>query len=302
MEDFLLDFRDYLHDQDKSANTIKSYLTDLRVFSAWFSAKNGEQMRPERLTPIDIIGYRHAMLEEGKKPSTINRCLISISNLCQWAQEDNRIPSNPAQNVRAVAEEPLGPRALDRKEQLALMRAARKEGSIRDLAILTVLLHTGLRVGELCNLRLNHITIHENSGVLIIEEGKGTKRRRVPLNPTVTAVLKDYLKSNEAGSVGVVTDNVGNKTRQHLFYGQKGMPLTDRGIRHMINKYAYMSKIRHLSPHVLRHTCAKNLIDTGVSLDKVSKILGHANVNTTSIYTTPTERDLENAMTGISWE
>ena len=80
------------------------------------------------------------------------------------------------------------------------------------------------------------------------------------------------------------------------------MPLTDRGVRYIIQKYAYNAKIEHLSPHVFRHTCAKNLIDAGQSIDRVAKILGHSNVNTTSVYTIPTERDLHITMESISWK
>ena len=79
-----------------------------------------------------------------------------------------------------MVEEPLGPRALERKEQLALLRAVRRTGKIRDLAIITMLLHTGIRVSELCNLRVSDIAISDNSNMLTVREGKGTKRRNIP--------------------------------------------------------------------------------------------------------------------------
>ena len=66
---------------------------------------------------------------------------------------------------------------------------------IRDLAIITVLLHTGIRVSELCNLRVSDISISDNSNMLTVREGKGAKRRNIPLNPTVSRVLKDYIKT-----------------------------------------------------------------------------------------------------------
>ena len=77
------------------------------------------------------------MLDWDKKPSTINRSLISISSFCQWAQQNDLIPNNPAEGIRSVAEEPLAPRALERKEQLGLLRAVRRSGNLRDLAIIT---------------------------------------------------------------------------------------------------------------------------------------------------------------------
>ena len=302
MDDILQDYRDYLYDQDKSEQTVKAYMTDLRAFLRWFQDMTGETLSLESITPMEIIDYRNAMLDWGKKPSTINRSLISISSFCQWAQQNDLILNNPAEGIRTVAEEPLAPRALDRKEQLALLRAVRRSGKLRDLAIITMLLHTGMRVGELCNLRVSDIRISTNRNMITVREGKGTKRRNIPLNSTVIRVLKDYLNTlNTSKSTTIVTGTNPEKDR-FLFYGQKRIPLTDRGVRYIIDKYAYNAKIDNLSPHIFRHTCAKNLIDAGQSIDRVSKILGHSNVNTTSIYTMPTEKDLHITMESISWE
>lgn len=301
MNELFQDYQDCLHDQDKSEHTIKAYMADLRLFSDWFHRTTGESVTPENITPMDVIDYRNAMLREHKKPATINRTLISISSFCQWAQDCNLIPNNPVEGVRNVVEEPLGPRALERKEQLALLRAVRRTGKIRDLAIITMLLHTGIRVSELCNLRVSDIAISDNSNMLTVREGKGTKRRNIPLNPTVLSVLKDYIKTIGSRK-GIVVDSAGSNNTEFLFYGQKRMPLTDRGVRYLIKKYSYLAKIPNVSPHVFRHTCAKNLIDAGNPIDRVAKILGHSSVNTTSIYTMPTEQDLHMTMDSISWE
>lgn len=302
MEELLQDYRDYLYDQDKSEQTVKAYMTDLRSFSRWLQHITGAALVLDSITPMEIIEYRNALLDWGKKPSTINRSLISISSFCQWAQQNDLILNNPAEGIRSVAEEPLAPRALERKEQLALLRAVRRSGKLRDLAIITMLLHTGMRVSELCNLRVSDIRISTNSNMITVREGKGTKRRNIPLNSTVIRVLRDYLSTSDTSkSTTIVTGTPSQKDR-FLFYGQKRMPLTDRGVRYIIYKYAYKAKIDNLSPHVFRHTCAKNLIDAGQSIDRVSKILGHSNINTTAIYTIPTEHDLHMTMESISWE
>ena len=302
MDELLQDYRDYLYDQDKSEQTIKAYMADLSSFSRWLQQMMKDPLKLENVSPMDIIDYRNAMLDWDKKPSTINRSLISISSFCQWAQQHDLIPNNPAEGIRSVAEEPLAPRALERKEQLALLRAVRRSENLRDLAIITLLLHTGMRVGELCNLRVSDIRISTNSNMITVREGKGTKRRNIPLNSTVISVLKDYLKSLSSAEQAALITGPNPEKNRFLFYGQKRMPLTDRGIRYIIQKYAYVAKIDNLSPHVFRHTCAKNLIDAGQSIDRVAKILGHSNINTTSIYTIPTERDLHITIESISWE
>ena len=302
MDDLLQDYHDYLYDQDKSEQTIKAYMTDLNSFSRWFKQIAGEPLTLENVTPMEIIDYRNAMLDWGRKPSTINRSLISISSFCQWALQNDLIVNNPAEGIRSVAEEPLAPRALERKEQLGLLRAVRKSGNLRDLAIITVLLHTGMRVGELCNLRVSDIRISTNSNMVTVREGKGTKRRNVPLNSTAIGVLKDFIKSFDNNEEVTYIAGSNPEKERFLFYGQKRMPLTDRGVRYIIQKYAYEAKIHNLSPHVFRHTCAKNLIDAGQPIDRVARILGHSNINTTSVYTIPTERDLRITMESISWE
>ena len=157
-----------------------------------------------------------------------------------------------------------------------------------------------MRVSELCNLRISDISFYDNRDMVKIRKGKGVKQRDIPLNSTVVKVIKDYLKSLEEKAVVQMTSATPGE--RHLFYGQKRMPLTDRGVRYIIQKYAYSAKIEHVSPHVFRHTCAKNLIDAGQPIDRVAKILGHSSVNTTSIYTMPTERDLHKTMESISWE
>ena len=244
MDDLLQDYRDYLYDQDKSEQTVKAYMADLRSFSRWFQQTTGESLNLEDVTPMEIIDYRNAMLDWGKKPSTINRSLISISSFCQWAQQNDLILSNPAEGIRSVAEEPLAPRALERKEQLGLLRAVRKSGNLRDLAIITMLLHTGMRVGELCNLRVSDIRISTSSNMITVREGKGTKRRNIPLNSTVIRVLKDFLKSFSSDDQVTLITGPNPEKERFLFYGQKRMPLTDRGVRYIIKKYAYECKNR----------------------------------------------------------
>ena len=194
MDDLLQDYRDYLYDQDKSEQTIKAYMADLTSFSRWFQQVTREPLDLEHITPIEIIDYRNAMLDWGKKPSTINRSLISISSFCQWAQQNDLIPNNPAEGVRSVAEEPLAPRALERKEQLALLRAVRKSDNLRDLAIITMLLHTGMRVGELCNLRVSDIRISTHSNMVTVREGKGTKTAQYPFKLNCHKCFEELLK------------------------------------------------------------------------------------------------------------
>ena len=94
-----------------------------------------------------------------QKPATINRALATLSVFFSWAQEQRIAPTNPVGRIKSLKEERLAPQALHRKEQLALMRAVLRKGKLRDIAIVTLLLHSGLRVSELCALEMVDIVL-----------------------------------------------------------------------------------------------------------------------------------------------
>ena len=295
MNTYLQDFLDHLYDHDKSEQTIRAYLSDLSTFRHWLESQVDESFSPQIITPLDIVNYRKWLKENGKKSTTINRHLASLSSFCKWSYQSGLVPSDPSENIKSIAKETLGPKSLERKEQLALVRAVQRSGRKRDLAIINLLLHTGIRVSELCHLKTDDIITDGRKGIIKVTHGKGNKARHVPLNSTALKSLGMHIASEE--------DKSSSKKRStHVFYGQKGQPLTVRGVRHLIKKYSYEAKIVGISPHTLRHTCAKNLIDAGQPIDRVAKILGHSSINTTSIYTMPTESDLQKTLQSISWE
>jgi len=197
------------------------------------------------------------MLNRNQKPATINRALASLSTFFTWAVEQGHAAQNPVSGVKPVRETRAAPRALGRREQLALMRAVQKSGRVRDIALVTLLLHTGLRVSEVCALTLEDITLRERSGVVVVRSGKGSKWREVPLNATARKALKDWLA-------------VRGEAPGPLFTSQKGGSLSPRAVEYLLAKYSYDARLEGVTPHVLRHTFSKSLIDAGESLDRVA--------------------------------
>ena len=204
---------------------------------------------------------------------------------------------NPVQGVKAVKETELAPKWLDKKQRAALMRAVDKEVEdanrryprlkvmvLRDAAIVRLILFTGLRVGEIVQLRLADITLDERKGTVVVREGKGTKRREIPLNSRARKALLDYMR---------VRPEV---EKEELFLGQRDEGIQSKTVQRAVQRFAVDAGLENVTPHVLRHSFAKALIDSGVSLEKVATLLGHSNLNTTRIYTTPGERDLEEAV------
>ena len=275
--------------RDLSTNTLQAYVRDLRLFARWFEGTNGDRFAPASITPIDVREYKSYLLTvQELKPATINRKLSSISAFCRWSVEQGLTDNDPSQHISQVSEVTLAPKWLTKKDQYALIRAVQKENNARDLALVMVLLQTGLRVSEVSNLRLSDVKIGERKGSLTVRRGKGTKYRVVPLNADVRVALSAHL--NERPQVG----------HDYVFVGNRGEMLKSWGIQYLVGKYAYDARLESVTPHTLRHTCGKNLIDAGVSLDQVATILGHKNLNTTRIYTTPSEQDLQRAVVRIA--
>lgn len=123
-----------------------------------------------------------------------------------------------------------------------------------------LMLHTGLRVSEVSNILIGDISISARREEIIVRGGKGEKLRTLPLNSNVRNALKPYL------SVRPSVDH------DYLFIGQKGKRLRPPGIYYLVKKYGYEARIEDISPHTLRHTFGKHLVDAGVPLDRVATL------------------------------
>jgi site-specific recombinase XerD len=167
-----------------------------------------------------------------------------------------------------------------------LLRAVERVGRSRDLAVVRLLLNTGLRVQELCALTWKDVALSERKGLLTVRHGKGAKHRQVPLNHDARAALATLGYPQHAGQEAAIIQ------------GQRG-PMTPRGVQSLLARYEPLAGLEDLSPHALRHTFCKNLIDAGVGLEQVAALAGHESLETTRRYCTPSRLDLERAVERI---
>jgi len=295
-------FAAYLQSQDRSPVTIRGYLGDLALFARWFSESDHQAFSIQEITTADIQAYRQFLLGAGCRTQTINRRLAALAACGHWAAQAGLVGSNPAQNVRSIAaNRSLAPRWLDKNQRLAFIRAVEKDVQTaqkryprlwvlrrRDATMVLVLLHTGLRVGELCALRLDDLHLSERKGHLVVRAGKGLKQRSVPLNAPARDALQNWLQ---------VRPEV---TMDALFTGQRSEPVDSRSVQRAVIRFARAAGLKDVTPHTLRHSFAKGLIDEGVSMEKVATLLGHSSLNTTRIYTVPGEEELEQAVDKLS--
>lgn len=280
-------FEAWLYDQDKSAKTVSAYISDMRQFEEWLDT-TGVAFDPADIITRDLIHYRDH-LQRDRKPATVNRKLVSLKQFFAWAAETHVIERDPARALKLVQFEPEPPRQLTKSEERAFVRAVEKEGNRRDIAIITLMLNTGLRREEVSKLMKKDIIINDRSGSVIVRQGKGNKYREVPLNLTARKALSDYLEA-EPHAHDFLFPNI-RQTDQRLDV---------RGINYLVEKYAKRAGLEDVTPHVLRHHFGYST-NKGAGLEVVQKLLGHKHINTTTRYTTPTKDDLQNAVDRIDW-
>jgi integrase/recombinase XerC len=275
----------YQKSTDKSAATLTSYRSDLVQFAIWFEKINNTEMNLRHITPTDARQYKRYLIDADFKPQTINRRLLSLKYFLEWGWDTKKIKYRfpLPQTVKQVQ---IAPKWLSRIEQNQLLRHVERSGKIRDIAIVRILMNTGLRVSELCNLKWMHVVMSDRKGKFSVNAGKGDKYREVPLNKDARNAFfelgyKAYASKND-----------------FVFLGQRGA-LSPRGIQLMLKRLNLPKELEIISPHQFRHTFCKNLINAGVSLEKIAVLAGHKRLDTTKLYCHPSFADLSEAVEQI---
>src|SRR3954468_2573634 len=280
-----------LQHQETSPNTRRSYQLDLLHFASWFARTVGETFSPEGVTPTDVREYRgHLINVEKRQPATVNRRLAALRRFFQWAKATGLVKELPTDDVKGVASSPRAPHWLEKRDVDRLIRTVERHGNTRDLAVVLTLRHTGIRVSELSSMRLGDVETSERKGSLTVRSGKGSKFRVLPLNVDARQAITAYLKVRPT----VSTD--------HLFIGQRGQGISSRAVELLVTKYARLAGLEDVTPHTLRHSFGKHALDAGADLVSVAALLGHERLETTAIYTTPSQRDLEKVVEKLEQE
>ena len=244
--DLLARFEKHMVESALRPATIANYLADVRAFARWYTENNRGACPLASLTASDVREYcLHLQAVEGRAPATINRRLQGIRKFCQFSVEAGLMRSNPATEVGLLQEaDPSPPRALSPEEIACLLRAVnggRPSLIKRDQAIIQVLLHTGIRVGELVELRLSDIEISGDGGILTVR-GDG-ESRETPLNAVTCDALQEYL-SVRPRLPGI----------EHLFLSQEGRPISTRSVQRLVSAYAKAAGLEGISAQALRST------------------------------------------------
>jgi integrase/recombinase XerD len=259
-------------------NSVESYTRDLEQFAEFIEKRNGVLASA---TQADVSGFMEDRRSRHNESRTVARQLSALRGFYRWLLMDRRIAHDPTVNVETPASWKVLPKSLAESEVARMLEstsdAARADDAdnvaLRDHAILELLYAGGLRVGEICALRVEDVRLDTQRAQV---KGKGDKERIVPLGVKACKAIEAYL---ERGRPGLAKNATG--MRREMFLSVRGNALTRQWVWQMVR----LSSVEKPSPHQLRHSCATHMVEHGADLRSVQVFLGHADIATTQVYT-----------------
>ena len=266
-------------ERNYSNNTISSYLSDLKSFDN-FLEKN--EINFKKLNNKHTKLFFRDLSKKKFSPRTIKRKFSSLSSYFNFLLDRRIIKNNPLNGVFTPKIPKILPEILTIEEInnifLATESSKNEILSLRDRCILEMLYSSGLRVSEVCELKINNIQFDLD---LIRFFGKGSKERIIPLTYYARKWLKKYLSESRK-----ILSSRSKRSSNYIFLSNNGLSLTRMAIWLSVKKYVNSAGIlKKISPHTFRHSFATHLIDGGANLIEVQALLGHADISTTEIYT-----------------
>lgn len=263
-----------------SPNTIESYRRDL---NSWRSFRPGEG-GDENLLRADEKTLRAFLIElqaKGVSPRTQARTLSAIRGFYKYLLKIGLIDDDPTSGIHSPKMGRKLPRTLDLTDIRRLLESYDLDNpkSLRDRVMLETMYCTGLRVSELCNIRLSSLKLSESC---LIVHGKGDRVRLTPLASSTVEMLERYLRNARPQlSAG--------RTSPYIFLTSRGTPMSRQQFWRDLKKRAEGLHIGDVHPHMLRHSFATHMLERGADLRSIQELLGHADISTTQIYTSVDE-------------
>lgn len=271
-------------ERGRSAHTLAGYEADLRQCAAWMARRAGIKSWREA-TPAHARDWLHDLTRAGLAETSVSRKLSALRGLARYLVREQERPDDFTALLQGPRRARRVPSALGRDEVDRLLAAPQGGDAmaLRDRALLELFYSSGLRVSELAGLGLSSLDL-EHGFVRVF--GKGAKERVVPVGGRAADALKIYI---EAGRPGLVRA----KTGSALFLSERGGPLSRKTLWYIVQKYAAKAGLaKGVKPHQLRHSFASHLLGGGADLRAIQEMLGHANLETTQIYTAVEEKRL----------
>jgi integrase/recombinase XerD len=262
-----------------SPRTIDAYAGDLRHLRAHLAERGIDRVK--QISRKDLSAFASYLDDRGMAANSRTRVLVSVRRILRYAQEMGATDSDALEGLQTPKRVRPLPRVLQPEETARLIEAAYSEDplGLRDTAMLEVLYGAGLRVSELVGLPLATLDLR---GLLLRVVGKGSKERIVPIGETATNALAVYLERARPVLLGERLDH-----DHTVFLTRRGRGMTRQNFFGRIRQHARKAGLAsdRVSPHVLRHAFATDLLEGGADLRAIQTMLGHADLSTTEIYT-----------------
>jgi len=260
-----------------STNYQLSTRRSLETFAQWLPSQ-AQVMEFSSVEPGHITNYLAWRKRAGLASASIKLEAVAIRIFFRFLLARKILQKNPAENLAVPRIEGYLPETLNAPEVERLLDSVRETDplGLRDRAMLELLYASGLRVSELCGVRLEGLALDEG---MIRVTGKGNKTRIIPVGSKACAAIRRYLEIERPTLVGP-------RSGAEIFLSVRGKKLTPQRIWQLLKQYASRAGLEsNVYPHLLRHSFATHLLGGGADLRIIQEMLGHADIATTQIYT-----------------
>ena len=279
-------FLEYLrYERNRSPRTVQLYGENLRDFETYVQGLD-DCLTLQTVDANVIRGWMESLMDEGKKPTTVNLALSAVRTFYRYALSRKLVSKDPAHGVTGPKKSKPLPQFVREAEMNCLLDEKlpldSSYNNVRARTIIILFYETGIRLAELVGLNDEDVDLDT---MQLKVTGKRDKQRIVPFGEELAQMLRDY--------VALRDDEV---TRQSpaLFLTGKGERVSRGQVQYLVKKHlSEVTTLKKRSPHVLRHSFATAMLNNGAGLESVKKLLGHVSLNTTEIYTHTTFEQLK---------
>ena len=294
MDELINKYLRYLKvERNSSEHTIISYKNDLHQLKEFSVKNNGKETEEFHVSSIDRLTIRlwlGELSEKGMARKTIARKVASTRSFFKYCYKRGFIQKNPAHLLIVPKNKKRLPKTVQPEEIEEMMKLAEGESPEKkqDRAILELFYTSGMRLAELIGLNIRNLDFSKKQVTVL---GKGNKQRTIPLGNEALNACRMHLQTRKS----FLRKNSDDDARQALFLAKNGKRIYPKKVRRMVKNYLMQtSEVTQKSPHVLRHSFATHMLDSGADIRVIKEFLGHANLSSTQVYTHVSVERLKN--------